>query len=178
MALPTSRNTTYAAGSQVKSADLNDIQDCIVGHKRPTFKRTFYPKFVIPGTNPFTGALAGASHLVWSSAGAANAIFDIPYEDGDRLINLRYWAAGDGAVDLTLGKIFWSSDLTGALSTIANWTDNNRAASFGLVDVAAISTGPTFTPTTLAADGDLFVQLITNAANYTLGPFTAWFDRL
>ena len=30
MALPTSRNTTYAAGSQVKSADLNDIQDSIV----------------------------------------------------------------------------------------------------------------------------------------------------
>lgn len=30
MALPTSRNTTYAAGSQVKSADLNDIQDKII----------------------------------------------------------------------------------------------------------------------------------------------------
>lgn len=30
MALPTSRNTTYAAGSQVKSADLNDLQDQVV----------------------------------------------------------------------------------------------------------------------------------------------------
>ncbi len=31
MALPTSRNTTYAAGvSQVKSADLNDLQDQII----------------------------------------------------------------------------------------------------------------------------------------------------
>lgn len=30
MALPTSRNTTYAAGSQVKSADLNDVQDKII----------------------------------------------------------------------------------------------------------------------------------------------------
>lgn len=30
MALPVSRNTTYAAGSQVKSADLNDLQDWIV----------------------------------------------------------------------------------------------------------------------------------------------------
>src|SRR5262245_9988865 len=31
MAFPTSRETTYAAGSQVKSADLNKIQDRIVG---------------------------------------------------------------------------------------------------------------------------------------------------
>ena len=30
MALPTSRNTTYAGSSQVKSADLNDIQDQII----------------------------------------------------------------------------------------------------------------------------------------------------
>lgn len=30
MALPDSRNTTYAAGSEVKSADLNDIQDQII----------------------------------------------------------------------------------------------------------------------------------------------------
>ena len=30
MALPISRNTTYAPGSQVKSADLNDVQDKIV----------------------------------------------------------------------------------------------------------------------------------------------------
>lgn len=30
MSLPTSRNTTYAAGAQVKSADLNDFQDKII----------------------------------------------------------------------------------------------------------------------------------------------------
>jgi hypothetical protein len=30
MPLPTSRNTTYAAGSQVLSDDLNDLQDCII----------------------------------------------------------------------------------------------------------------------------------------------------
>lgn len=30
MALPTSRDTNYSAGSQVLSADLNNIQDCIV----------------------------------------------------------------------------------------------------------------------------------------------------
>lgn len=33
MALPTSRNTTYSALSQVKSADLNDVQDWIIDHE-------------------------------------------------------------------------------------------------------------------------------------------------
>ncbi len=33
MGLPTSRSTTYAPGSQVKSADLNAVQDWIVTHQ-------------------------------------------------------------------------------------------------------------------------------------------------
>lgn len=33
MALPTSRNETYAANSKVKAVTLNDIQDCIIGDK-------------------------------------------------------------------------------------------------------------------------------------------------
>jgi hypothetical protein len=33
MALPSSRNRTYAADSPVRSADLNDLQDCIVDGK-------------------------------------------------------------------------------------------------------------------------------------------------
>jgi hypothetical protein len=33
MPLPSSRNTTYSASSPVKSADLNALQDCIVGNK-------------------------------------------------------------------------------------------------------------------------------------------------
>lgn len=36
MTLPLTRNTTYAALSQVKSADLNAIQDCIVSGKHGT----------------------------------------------------------------------------------------------------------------------------------------------
>lgn len=177
--LPTSRTLTLVPGDPIPSALLNEVQDNIIGHKRPVFKRTFLPKFVIPGTNPYAGSLFGSGQLGWSSAaGAVNTSFDIPFEDGDRLINLRYWAAGDGTVDLTTGKIFWAPAMTGAVSTIANWTDNNRSSTFAIVDVAAISTGPAFTNTTLTADGNLFVQLITNAANYQLGSFTAWFDRL
>jgi hypothetical protein len=33
MSLPTSRNRTYAADSPVRSADLNDLQDCIISSK-------------------------------------------------------------------------------------------------------------------------------------------------
>ena len=33
MALPDSRNTTYTAGLPVKAADLNDLQDAVIGRK-------------------------------------------------------------------------------------------------------------------------------------------------
>lgn len=36
MALPTSRNTTYRKDQQVLSADLNDLQDQIIGFKHPS----------------------------------------------------------------------------------------------------------------------------------------------
>lgn len=40
MALPTSRNTTYAASSKVKSVDLNDLQDMWVGDKHAERQHT------------------------------------------------------------------------------------------------------------------------------------------
>jgi hypothetical protein len=39
MSLPTSRNTTYAPAAQVKSADLNALQDMIIGMKWPSHWR-------------------------------------------------------------------------------------------------------------------------------------------
>lgn len=53
VSLPSSRNTTYAVGSQVKSADLNDLQDCIVGSKHPSRWYWFNPMLSVwtAGTN-------------------------------------------------------------------------------------------------------------------------------
>lgn len=41
MTLPLSRNTTYAASAQVKSADLNDIQDQIIGGLHGSLEQTY-----------------------------------------------------------------------------------------------------------------------------------------
>ena len=51
MALPSSRNTTYAIGSDIRSADLNAIQDCIIGGKHGS-RKVFIPAF---GRQPIVG---------------------------------------------------------------------------------------------------------------------------
>jgi hypothetical protein len=52
MALPFSRNTNYAPGSQVESADLNDIQDCIIdgSHGSRELPITLNSRIVVSGT--------------------------------------------------------------------------------------------------------------------------------
>src|ERR1041384_5909428 len=67
MTLPASRNTNYTPASPVKSQDLNDIQDCIIGGK--CGDRTLVigaAKFVADGGN---GRLTQAGNL--TVAGAA-----------------------------------------------------------------------------------------------------------
>lgn len=71
MALPFSRNTTYAAGSQVKSADLNALQDAIVNH---TNNRTIH----IPATASLLVS-SGAPNISYGGSvkqvGAGGALF-------------------------------------------------------------------------------------------------------
>lgn len=75
MSLPTSRNTTYAPGSELKSADLNDLQDKIVdayGGTWPiTGKVIIYDEpsaAIITDFNP--AGLSGASIVTVTSPGA------------------------------------------------------------------------------------------------------------
>jgi hypothetical protein len=56
MSLPISRNTTYAPGSQVKSADLNDIQDKIVGCNLGSTGN-----FNVPGTLTANGTISSGN---------------------------------------------------------------------------------------------------------------------
>lgn len=178
--LPTARTENCIAGASVSHNLINEIQDNIIGHKRPTFVRTFYPKFTnasgfAAGVNPVNATFP----LSYNSAGAvANAQFDIEFEDGDRLTNLLYQAAGNGTTDLTFGGIFYAATMGVAPTQLTSWTDVNRAAAWGTVDIGAIGTGPVLSPQVLSAGASLTVQLVTNAAGYSIGTFWAVFDRL
>ena len=67
MPLPTGRNTTYAAGVDVESADMNDLQDQIIGAKHGP-RRKWFPFTLISSAghtvNPYYADNEAAGHYI------------------------------------------------------------------------------------------------------------------
>lgn len=100
MALPLSRNTTYVLGvSQVKAADLNALQDAVIGGQRGSLP------LVIPAAS-FT-KLTGAATLsggVWTGVGIF--LVSLPFFVGTTIEQIK-WAynrGGGGTMTMTLGQ--------------------------------------------------------------------------
>lgn len=172
MALPTSRNTTYGSASPVKSADLNALQDCVIGRKKPPWTRVFWPKFLTRGATLVDEVTFGLDTFVGvKSTGSAIALVEIPCEVGDRITGLKYDAIGNGAADCT-AEVYYSSGPGVAGSLLSTNNDVNRAAAWGQVVM------PSFTPQIVGATGALWLALSINAANYQVSWMYGAFDRL
>jgi hypothetical protein len=176
MPLPVSRDTTYAASSQVKSADLNDIQDCIIGNRKPTMTKIFGPNGggILPlapanwsaaGPNPNPGG-----NYFWSVGGAVAFMVYFPVEVGDRITGLSARAYGDGAADCTFTAGYF--DASGVLQTLGSLNDVNRAAAWG----DAVMGG--WTNHTIVAGEILGCYVQINAANYRIQKWAVTYDRL
>lgn len=166
-----------AAGTQIKSVNDQGVWNALVAlyagtNKRSAFPRTFMPRFLVPGT--FTGGnnpVVVGGPLCYNSSGSCTAVFDIPYEDGERLIGFKYWAAGNGTTDLLFGNVNYNA-INAAIATFAIWSDSNRAAAWGLVDVGMTTPSPT-----LVSGNALQATIPINAGGYSIGPCIAIFDR-
>ncbi len=174
--LPNSRTVTLAPSDPFPSALGNELQDMIIGAKRKAWVSSQY---LAPLTMVnFAVSTPGFGLVSWtSSSTGASITFGIPYNEGDRLIGIRYWAFGDGVVDSFGGKVQYATTF-GTATTLAAWDDINRPAAWGMVDVTVISSGPAFTPTVLAANGTLFMFINATAAGLAIGMPIAVFDRL
>lgn len=107
MALPSSRNTTYVPGvSQVKSADLNAIQDCIIGVKHPEIERGYAAAaWQTDGTNGIKNNVGGA----WTVGGTGVESFttglpEIPAGDRITTVGWSYSRGGAGTVTMRLRR--------------------------------------------------------------------------
>lgn len=96
MALPTSRDTTYAANAQVKSADLNDIQDWLIaalaGKQAGQRKKVINPTVGMSSLASWVYNPPGATAAYWelaASTGPAVMIVPIPHVVGERIIQLE-----------------------------------------------------------------------------------------
>lgn len=99
MALPLSRNTTYAAGSQVKSLDLNAIQDAIIAlaaARSIAFPMKPYCTNDAAGTITFANDLGSA---VFSAASVIGK-FTFPLNAGQTLTGFKFSALGNTTADI------------------------------------------------------------------------------
>lgn len=92
MGLPSSRNTTYSPATPIKSADLNLIQDCLVGAKRSSAWRWMSPctpNVINTNTMNLDGVMfAAAGHFEGMSLGM--------WQEGDRITGMAVRHIGTG----------------------------------------------------------------------------------
>jgi hypothetical protein len=91
MALPSSRNTSYSPTNPLKSADLNAVQDCIIGAKHGDLTLLISPH-VGYGTN---FSLAFDDLVTFSGAGTWKVPLRLPV--GKRLKSMTIDLAGNSA---------------------------------------------------------------------------------
>lgn len=85
--LPTSENTAYTGATPVKSADLGDIQACIVGHKHAVLPVPFAPgAWQRDGAN---ATLSGSTGQ-WSFTGASTLTASIDRPFGTRITTIEW----------------------------------------------------------------------------------------
>ena len=152
MALPTGRNTTYSAGVQIESADMNDIQDSIIaqGHGEVTLPipAAAGQASIAAGEWQFTPALPAVVATWWegTSIGAANVTvhFPLPLIVGDRILAVRAFiqdTAGVHKLTLRLSE----NVLLGGTSTERGTADDsagdgtNQTLSVGVVSLTVVA---------------------------------------
>lgn len=178
MALPTSRDVTLTPADPVPSALLNKLQDQVVGAKRPSFTRTFWPH-LLSCSNGFEEVLYGTRPDILTRAEGVEpltvAYFTIPFESGDRITGFAIETLAEGGTPSSVLNIEHASSMAGSHTPtlIGTWTVNHAEA-WTLYQVS------NFTPTLLGA-GDML--LVTwgpslGQTNLYFGPVRATFDRL
>lgn len=175
--LPGARTVTLVPGDPFPAALGDELQDQIIGAKRKAWGRPFYPRFLSTTNLTLnTTGLTGPPAETYTSSGVATGVFEVPFEEGDRIIALKYWAFGNGVTDLSSGRLEFFAGAPDALATnVISWNDSNRPAAWTFFDTATIGT---FFPLVLTAGGILRCLININAAGYQFGWWQASFDRL
>lgn len=173
MALPASRNTTYGAASAVKSADLNAIQDCIIGKKFGDTKRMIPGAVGVANSNT-TREVNGYSNEIESS-GATTITWPITFDVGDRIKSVKVTVLGNGVADITALDVIKINGASGA----------GTYTSTSLFNVVPAPNTPATlteiicdcTDTVIAAGDTIFVGMVINAAGIKVYRLEVLYDH-
>lgn len=137
MALPTSRNRTYAPGVDIASADLNALQDCIIARKHGSLSFPIDPgAFHIVGQTstthirPLGGPWAMSGHAVPMDLG-----YWLPIPVGTRLNAVTWYYNRGGAGTLTL-RVLKANQPAGLTGTTLLTSTINSGTGFTSTTVA------------------------------------------
>lgn len=146
--LPTSRTETCITGAPVSHNLMNEIQDMIVGDRRPAFSFNSFPiAWTTTGVAPtlvINPQAGGVPVAVWKLPAAATHTARLRFDPGDTLASMLVDVYGDGVADWTM-NLTHATNLTAAASTITlastGGSVNNSPASWTRYDINALGLG-------------------------------------
>lgn len=124
--LPTSRNTTYAAASQVMPNDLDDLEDCIIGNKHGTLEVNIDASLAQDSSD---GVLNANGYITaWSTLPqVVHIAIEIPV--GKRILSVEVFYNVNGTGSNLTPKLCRRAQLSGtSFDVVAGSTDNTGAA--------------------------------------------------
>lgn len=163
MALPLTRNRTYDPTTKVNPADLNDLQDSVIGGKHGDLV------LAIPASAIVRFDAASDFHVdgYVVSTGAAAWAVPLPLFTGHTIKGVTFARYGNGAADIVSGEVYkmTAAGVQSAL-TAAGFSEVNPAAAWA--DTVVALSGGAYT---LLAGEAAYVRLAANAAGIRLGNF-------
>lgn len=157
MSLPSSRNTSYSASSPIKSADLNDVQDCIVAGKHG-IKYLSIPAALARWDSGW--AFAGSGNRVESS-GSASLYLPVPAFVGDTLGDLVVYYYGNSAADIDNIDLYSVAPLPSGTATSRNTSGSWSISAPTSTPAAAVIGIDNYT---LLSGENAFIRVVVNAA--------------
>ncbi|MGN6103744.1 MAG: hypothetical protein ACTHU0_01445 [Kofleriaceae bacterium] len=145
----------------MKSADLNDIQDMVIGGKRGSVTRVMLPTIRRPGDWLYYPVFS-ISMLFIQSSGPQTGDIAIPCYQGETVTGVVVSAAGNGSIDVAymvyaIGPIMGTDQIK-----LGSATDVGRSAAWGDVVIP-------ITPHKLAPGWSLVLTCTASAAGARIG---------
>lgn len=171
MSLPTSRDVTLSAASQVPSSLLDRLQDQVVGRKQPSFTQWVAPGFCAVPNATGSSTVAG-DRITGNAAWTFTGMHVGPHTDGDRITALVVKFLGTGAAQV-MTLLLKLSSAAGAVTTLATLTITNPPATW------ANYTQPLVTPHVMAPGESISLDLTSGTLlNTAIGAVGITKDRL
>jgi len=172
MALPTSRNTTYAPGVVVKSDDLNDIQDAIIGLQHGDIEL-----HLSIGSGAQSNGTLFPFPPLWDCGASSEIAIPIPIPVGSRIKKITAWIreTDSNAAAVKLFKTELPAYPTPTATQIGSST-NTPGSGSGSVVAYDVDLGGS--PETVADDHEYWIDVSTTSAGPELFLCTVTYDRV